>query len=479
MAITSLKSTRDFVRIWFYWKIPAILIFCLIVVSVGFYSFTATPMYQSTAKIMVLPKPNDESVITPAKDSRQYLSQPVSTIDINNEVELLKSKVVISNTVEYYSQTNADSDQSAEKQGVFSFLDKFNPTKTPLSHSEKKRKALLGSLNVDPAYNSNMISVSLASPYQHQVAEVLNKLLESYLTYRKKTFSVGDTEMFYGEQKDFYGKKLTEALNKYKNFTGRWNIVNMESQTGASIQLISDFQTTLKNLEIQIAENQAKINLLGADDLKIKDEKLVLSREMRSMPVIIELARSLVPLLIKRTEISKTFTKKSREYKQINAQIAMLRHEILLESRNAAKTENLENQTLKIKKDVIEKQIEDLKLESQHFQEKREEHDELQLEVALARGNFLKYGEKKEDSRLFAMRDESNLSNVVIAEAATTPSRPKSPNTILALQVSIILGLFAALILPFILETIDHKLKTADDVENILSVPVVCSYNEV
>lgn len=200
---------------------------------------------------------------------------------------------------------------------------------------------------------------------------------------------------------------------------------------------------------------------------------------MRSMPVIVELARSLVPLLIKRTEISKTFTKESREYKQINDQINMLRQEMVKEGMGAAKADNIELQTLKIKKDAFEKKIEELKLESKNFQLRKESHDALSLEVEIARNNFLKYGEKKENSRMFAERDASNLSNVIITEAGTTPSRQKSPNVLLALQVSIILGLFAALILPFILETIDYKLKTSDDVENILSVPVVCTYNEV
>jgi len=486
MAITSLKSTRDFVRIWFYWKVPAILIFCLIVVSVCFYSFTATPMYQSTAKIMVLPKPIDESVITPGTDTRQFLSQPVTTNNINTEMELLKSKMVINKTVEYYGQIDSASNQSSEKlsekpsekKGIFNFFDKLKLTKKPLTASEKKAMSLLGALNVEPVFSSNMISVSLESPYQDQVAEVLNKLLETYLTYRKKTFSVGDTEIFYSDQKEFYEKKMAEALTKLKNFTNRWNIVNMESQTSASIQLIADFQKQLKNLEIQIAENQAKINQLSRG-LEIKSDKLILSKEMRSMPVIVELARNLVPLLIKRSEISKTFTKESREYKQINDQIAMLRQEIIQESRNAANAENMDFQTLRVKRDALENKIEELKLESTNFQIQKETHDALALEVELARNNFLKYGEKKENSRIFAERDASNLSNVIIAEAGTTPSRPKSPNVLLALQVSIILGLFAALILPFILETIDYKLKTADDVENILSVPVVCTYNEV
>ena len=200
---------------------------------------------------------------------------------------------------------------------------------------------------------------------------------------------------------------------------------------------------------------------------------------MRNMPVIVELARGLVPLLIKRTEISKTFTKQSREYKQIDDQIRMLRGEIKRESIGVTRTDVMENKTLQIRRVLLAKKIDSLKEQSNLFQQKKQSHTALELDVEIARRNFLKYGEKKEDSRLFAKRDDSDLSNVVIAEPATTPKSPKSPNKILALEVSIILGFFAALILPFLLETVDHKLKTSDDVESILALPVVCSYNEI
>jgi uncharacterized protein involved in exopolysaccharide biosynthesis len=435
-------------------------------------------MYESSAKIMVLPKPSDESVITPGADSRQYLSRGVSNQDINTEIQLLNSKVVINNTLKYYGKYDSASNQTPEKQSKLNFFDKLSLKNNQLTDIEKKAKTLSGSLDIEPILNSNMITVSLESPYQGEVAEVLNKLLEYYLEYRIKSFSIGDTQAFYGEQKEFYGKKLSEALGKLKNFSGQWNIVNMESQTSASIALISDFQTQTNNLEVLIAENQARIDQIGKG-FEIKGNQFVLSKEMRRMPVIVELAKGLVPLLIKRTEISKTFTKNSREYKQIDDQIAMLRREMKMETMNATKTNNLENQTLKIRRDLLKKKINDLKQESKNFQEKKEEYEALSLDVVLARNNYLKYGEKKEDSRLFAKRDASNLANVLIAEAATTPSRPKSPKPLIALTVSIFLGLFAALILPFILETMDTKLKTSDDVENILSVPVVCTYNEL
>ncbi len=157
----------------------------------------------------------------------------------------------------------------------------------------------------------------------------------------------------------------------------------------------------------------------------------------------------------------------------------MLRQQIKNESQNALKTDNMEYEALKTKRDALATRIQYLKDQIKDFQQKKESLNALELDMKIAQDNYLLYGTKAEDSRLYNKRNKTDLSNVVIAEPAATPLKRKSPNNLLAFMVSIILGLFAALILPFLLETLDHNLKTVDDIENILSLPVVCTYNEL
>lgn len=480
MTIKSARTTRDFARIWFYWKIPAILLFCLIVICVGLWVFTATPMYKSAAKIMVFPKPSEESVLSPGQNRDQYLARPVNAQDINTEIQLLKSNYVAKKTIEFYSQKASSPKQTTEKPGKSNFFGFLNFTdKQELTDAEKKAKSLTTALKAEPVITSNLISVSLESPYQDQVADILDTMLEIYMDYRKKTFSTLDTEAFYGEQKGYYAEKLATATKRLKDFRSRWNITNIDSQIQANLDLIKEFVTQLNNLEIQISENRAKIQQLKKGlSFDSGAKEFTIPKEMRRMPVIVELAKGLVPLLIKRTEIGKTFTKQSREYKQIDDQIKMIRQEIKNEISDATTSNIMANKTLQTKQGLLKNKIQNLKEESHNFQQKQDEHASLQLNVQIARDNFLKYGEKKENARMFRKRDEKNLSNVAIAEKPSIPRRPASPNKLLAMEVAIILGLFAALLLPFVLETFDHSLKTADDVEYTLSLPVVCTYNE-
>ena len=478
MAITTLKSSRDFFRIWFFWKKQAIFIFWVIVISICFYSFTSTPIYKSSAKILLLPKTNDAVVITAGNDSRQYAIQPVSNADINTEIQLIKSDEVINRTVKSLKQSSLNSVPFPQKKSLFKLPDFLKLKKKPLSDFERAARILHSELTVEPVLSSNIISVSLKSPYKHQVAKVLDQLIHNYVQYHNTTFNSLKSHGFYDEQKEYYRKKFINASKKLENFSTKNNIINIKSQIQANIKLLSSFQTDLQNLEIQISEKQGKVKMLKAG-LNTRGDQIIISKEMRSLPIIVELAKGLVPLLIKRTEISKTFTHNSREYKQIDEQIAMLRKEIKQESINASKTDELETKALDIKRAALAKRIEYLTDQSNDLERKKEQLEILKMQVDIAKKNYLKYASKTEDSRLYSQRNASNLANVVIAEPPSIPDKPVSPKKLLALEVSIFLGLFAAFILPFILETFDHKLKTSDDVEGILSLPVVCVYSEV
>ncbi len=477
MAITTLKSSRDFFRIWFFWKKQAIFIFCVIVIGICFYSFTSTPIYKSTAKILLLPKTNDAIVITAGNDSRQYAIQPVSNADINTEIQLIKSDEVINNTVRDLQKSNVTL-SSNNKHSIFNIINFLKWKKKPLSDFEKKARTLYNELTVEPVLSSNIISVSLKSPYKHQVAKVLEILINNYIKYHNYTFNSNKSHGFYGKQKEYYRQKFLEASKRLEDFSTKNNIINIKSQIQANIKLLTDFQTDLQNLEIQIAENRGKINMLKKG-LNASSDRIIISKEMRSLPIIVELAKGLVPLLIKRTEISKTFTHNSREYKQIDEQIAMLRKEIKKASINVSKTDEMENKALCIKRAALLKRIDYLINQSKDLERKKEQLQMLKMQVEIAKKNYLKYASKTEDSRLYSKRNASNLANVVVSAPPSIPDRPVSPKKMLAFEVSIFLGLFAAFILPFILETFDNKLKTSDDIETVLEIPVVCVYSEV
>jgi len=210
---------------------------------------------------------------------------------------------------------------------------------------------LKNSLNVEPVIDSNIIKLSLRAEKPEKIKNVLTSLLNTYLKHRDKVFTQKEGLQFYSDQSASYKEKLNSAEKALKDFQKGGNIVNLQIQNQANIDLLTKLNNALHLLEIEYEENKSKITALKK---AIKDDPSILhlTKEMRTIPAIVELEKGLVPILIQRTEISKTFMKTSREFQSANSQIEMLRDEIRHEIKKAIRTDELELSSMKIKIEI-------------------------------------------------------------------------------------------------------------------------------
>lgn len=65
------------------------------------------------------------------------------------------------------------------------------------------------------------------------------------------------------------------------------------------------------------------------------------------------------------------------------------------------------------------------------------------------------------------------VDSVSIVDTAVTPDKPVKPNKILNILLAFVVGLVTAVGLAFLLEYMDNTLKTANDVEKLLGIPVL------
>ena len=63
--------------------------------------------------------------------------------------------------------------------------------------------------------------------------------------------------------------------------------------------------------------------------------------------------------------------------------------------------------------------------------------------------------------------------NVQVIEAAQTPTSPISPNKKLNIIIGFILGIILSVAIVFLLEYLDNSIKSADELEHLLGIPVI------
>jgi uncharacterized protein involved in exopolysaccharide biosynthesis len=487
MPITKLNSSRDFFRIWFLWKVRAITAFLLIVGLIMFYAYGSTPVFDSKAKVLLLPKTNEDLVITAGVDDRQVI-RPVTEQDLYTEIELIKSDRVLEETVRSIGGEGLGL-QSSERglydavtgaiSGFFGkLLQALGLVEEPLSPVERDVNLLRRSLDIEPAFGSSVLLVKLRGEQPDRTAAVLDRILAVYMQRHSDVFNINEGLDFYDDQAGTYLKRLEDAEMQLQNFNRENNIVDLENQNRANIEMMTELSTGLQMIEIVYDEAESRIRILKEVLEGPQGEPLV-TAEMRVIPAIVELEKAIIPLIIRQTEIAKGYTTTSREYQDVVQQIGLLKDELRKEIAKALRTDELELATMNTKQDSLRGKIAMLEKRATDFNQRKLKIQELERQVQIHKNHYLVYTSKTENSRIYNEKKDRNLANVAIVDHPNIPARPSAPKKLLLFMISLALGFFSALCLPFILEAWDHKLKTVDDVEGLLKMQVVSSFPEV
>ena len=483
MALSRLNSTRDFFRVWFTWKTHSFIVFLIIVGSVMLFSYIYTPTYESTAKVLILPKTNAEVVLSAGESDNRIL--PVSTEDINTEIELLTSNEIIIDTVRSFENDNGLALKAPDNSWVDKTADFIKKTvsktliflklKENLSLFDSSVAELKNSIEVEPVAMSNIILIRLKTELPEKAPIILKRLLEIYMTKHNNAFIKEEGIQFLNNQTNDYYNKLESAEKGHKELQKKWDIVDLKRQKESNIELLAELSMNLKNNELAYEEIKSRIIILK--EVMAKNEKeIVITKEMQTIPSIEELGKSIVPLLVKRSDMQKSFNPASREYRDLESQIEALWGEVKKEIIKAVKTEEMEMEILKNKQVLLKGKIAGLKEETNTLNEREMTLNNLEREIKLLENNYVLYASKTEDARINREQRKQDLANVYIADKASMPVKPDFPKRLLMLFVSVTTGLFAALATPFLLEFLDHRLKTPSEVEHILSLPVICSF---
>jgi polysaccharide biosynthesis transport protein len=107
------------------------------------------------------------------------------------------------------------------------------------------------------------------------------------------------------------------------------------------------------------------------------------------------------------------------------------------------------------------------------FNDNEEKIAQLQREKEIKEANYKEYTKKLEQARIDSALETEKISNISIAQAATSPLKPSGPNGGTNLALGFLAAAFGAVGLSFMAESLDHSLKRPEDVEKRLQLPLL------
>ncbi len=123
----------------------------------------------------------------------------------------------------------------------------------------------------------------------------------------------------------------------------------------------------------------------------------------------------------------------------------------------------------------LETQMADIGSRLTEMNDTQERVNELVRKTELIEASYRQYVQNREQARIDEALENDRISNVNVVQPPTFVAKPVSPKKGLALACGLILATLGSLTLAFASEHFDRSVKTPEEVERELGVPVLLS----
>ncbi len=461
---------RRYIHIIFARKWVVILSLLTVFIGTAVLTFTTPPLYQATASIYVEQKVEQQLFAPP------LLSGPDIRIFLQTQLELISSRTVAQRTLEELGL--------ARKAA--------NPIELSKMIENLQGRIIAGSrtgLQSEPSEaglgHSFIIFVNVSDSDPAQAVALVNTICQKYQEFffevkgarnvKAYNFLKGHLEVIEGDMRQTDQKLRDFELQQGKTLL---ELVNMQKGT---VALYSDFAAFLGEYNRQLVE----LNTIRSRMEEM--EKILAQAEVRDIPSgaigqekpVVFIQQKIITLEAELARLQSQFTEeyipishlKDEKFSLEAVREETMRghmRELLLQTRmNLAETrERVESL------DAINR---DYSLKLDRLVLAKSEYTQLMREQEAADKVYQRHIEELENARLTMFSDLSKVANVYLLDEAAQPIPRVRPKPKVNMILAVIVGLLLGIALAFLADSLDHSIKSIEDVDLHLGKPLLLS----
>jgi len=444
-------------------------------------AYRAVPIYTATAKILVerqVPRVTQfEDVVQPSVEwwGEDYY---------RTQEEILKSRVVLELALEnpslkeiFRAQPSAPGRRSLAaslRQTIAAALGV--PPPTPPEPWERLR----GYLTAKHISGTHFVTVRAdgANPdHARLIATSVAKAFVRYHTLRRLEIN-NDAYLFLQEQKQKEEAALHDSEQKLQQFREETSVSSIDStdKDHPILKRLSLLNAQLTERQLNRIELQAQYQVIKAamnpagTGLSAENDQLFSIPMMQSDETVTQIRSALVQAEGERAALADVYGPDHPRMQSAMSKIALLQTRL---------RESLGNIVAN-----MEARLRVLAEEERELGQRYNEQNDLALDLARDSLTFSRLSNEVERHRkLFQMivermsevqmTSDFTKTNVEVVEEASRPKAPSGPNKMRMAMMSLVLGLLLGIGLVFLIEQIDDTVRTPEDLENFLGVPVL------
>ncbi|MCJ7603802.1 MAG: polysaccharide biosynthesis tyrosine autokinase [Desulfobulbaceae bacterium] len=487
---------RDYWRVISKRKVTVYTFFLITFVVVALATLTATPEYLASTKILV-----EKNESTGLEFYYYYAQQDPEFLATQNQIITSKRVVLkavrLLNLEKEYGRyfPNAGNQVSFVKtlsnqvKGWVSDLKaKIMPAATTAAPSEQlpddsdemaslysdREKeiagSIMGAINVAPVKESKVFELSFMSESPQLAKRVANALAKAYREelLEIKMSSSGYTIQWMTKKVEEEREKLEKSEISLQQFKKDHDLVTVEDRMAVTPQKLVEFGSQLSQAEGKRKEVEAlyeQIRRVGASSSAIDSIPAIANNV-----TIQALHTQIIEAERKVTEFSKKYGEKHplmiKAVSERNSMIAKKNQEV----RRVVDSVRRDFELAQANEDSLRNLLAKTKAETIGMNEKFGQYEILKKEVDLNRTIYdaLISRLKEQD-----ITEKTQDINVWVIEEASTPRSPAKPDKKRNLLLGLVLGLFGGVGLAFFIEYLDNTVKTPEDAEEHLGLPIL------
>ncbi|MEQ1844801.1 MAG: GumC family protein [Nitrospira sp.] len=508
-------SFRDVLFVLFWHRTTILLVAGAVFIGVLIGIFLWEESYEARASVLVKLGRQGMTLNAVLPPSSQQSGIPVGVRkeDVNSEIEILQNRALIEQAV---TQLGAEfffpESQPPEalipwvkymvKQGLGKVRKGITEVliavdlKTRISPREQAILAVQDGLSAKAIRDSDVIEVLFkwGSPELAQVT--LEALVALYLERHVETHRSSDAPAFLHKQVDTIKARLQDSEEKLEALKKKQNITNFGDQQKFLLGETTKVKALLRQAETEQAEVSSRLAQLR-QRITTQPEYIETTKDQARNTVLDSLKQRLLDFELEKMKLEARFETTSRPVQEVEVKIQEVKSRLSQESTrvmdrvttglNVAYQETrkdiLQNEvafnSLRVKHDTLLRHLEAYTKELDQLQSYDMELNGLQRQIKLDEESFVLYKRKLEESEISTLLDAGKVVNVRVVEPALAGAVPvNQKKKSLVLLLGGVVSLFVGVSCAYLLEYMDHSLRSPEHVTRYLGLRVLASVEE-
>jgi uncharacterized protein involved in exopolysaccharide biosynthesis len=359
----------------------------------------------------------------------------------------------------------------------------------PVSREEEAAIEIEKHLDATAERGSSVIVCRYEAESPELAQLVLAEIVQVFMAEHARVHRNQDSLDFFVEQRDELAAVLEERQHRLRDRKNELGLGTVEARRGSLESQVHAVDAARYEAEQELATSMARVEAIE-EQLQDEPERMTSTRRLVPNSGADMMRDQLYALRVKEKDLRARYSDSHPMLLAIQEQIAEAQELIDAEdSQREVTTDdiNLIYQQLSLDLRIEQNKIAGLEARLAALAEQREgilaelrrlnadgvTIEELEREVMVARNNWIQYSENLEQARIDQQREESRVSNVSLAQAATLHQKPVSPSKALVGLASLLLASFGTLAAVLFSERLNTRLRTREQVESALNVPLV------